>query len=250
MTDFTVETRRVAEKWGFGMAPPKLKVQATRTKACETFLEIMSSRKFLEFTRQELEAISTVKGMFNRTVKKDQWDWFSVLAQLGYPSIGIARVTVSELTRLRSSMKVGDRYEFENARINLRRMPTRKCLYVFLGRMTITSTPGSGWVYVLSTREFDELLKIGMTRRTVQERVSEINQATGVAIPFGVRRCWHVRNPELVEKLLHKELDVFRFRRDREFFRISFHDAERILNSVIRHNKCEIGTLNILGNST
>ena len=231
------------------MAPPKPKTQAVRIQACETLLKILSCHKFSDLTEQDLEALSVVKGMFNRTVKKDQWDWFSELAQLGYPSIRVARVIVSELTRLRLSIKKGDQYEFEGSRVNLRRLPTRKCLCVFLGRMQIANDPDAGWVYVLSTRELNELLKIGMTRRTVEERVREINQATGVAIPFGVRRCWRVRNPELVEKLLHKQLDTFRFRRDREFFRIPFHDAENILISVIRDNDCEIRTLNVLKHS-
>ena len=217
MTSITLETRRVAEKWGFGMAPPKQKTQVLRFQACETLLKLLSSRKFSDLTEQELEAISVVKGMFNRTVRKDQWDWFSVLAQLGYPSIRVARVIASELAHLRISIKKGDQYEFEGSRVKLRRLPTRKCLYVYLGEMQIADDPNAGWVYVLSTRELNKLLKIGMTKRTVQERVREINQATGVAIPFGVRRCWRVRNPELVERQLHKELDAFRFRRDREF---------------------------------
>ena len=245
MTDLTLETRAVAQKWGFGMAPPKPKTQALRVQACEILLEILSSRRFGELAEEEMEAISTVKGMFNRTVRSDQWDWFSVKAQLGYPAIPTARTIASKLTDLRSSIKMTQPDRFETARIDLRRLPVRECLDVFLGRKRLARHPNAGWVYVLSTRELRDLLKVGMTRRTVEERVREINQATGVAIPFGVRRCWRVRSPEVVERLAHKELASFRFRSDREFFRIQFHRAEKILNSVIRSNEFEIRTLHV-----
>jgi len=59
---------------------------------------------------------------------------------------------------------------------------------------------------VLSTREQPDFLKIGMTTRTVEERVREINTATGVLIPFGVRRCWRVMDPSRSEKLIHSAL--------------------------------------------
>lgn len=197
----TFETQRVTEKWGFGMAPPKPKTQNYREKCCETLMSLLEVGQIPEPEDQNLEPISVVKGLFNRTAKEDQWDWFSVCAQLGYPSRRIARLIANELSCLRSSIKHGDVTHFNNARANLRRLPTRKCLSIFLGRAQIASDPNAGWLYVLSTRELKELLKIGMTTRSVEQRVQEINRATGVAIPFGVRRCWHVCNPGLNRRI-------------------------------------------------
>ena len=228
------------------MAPPKPKTQNYREKCCGTLISLLEVGHFPEPEDQNLEPISVVKGLFNRTAKEDQWDWFTVCAQLGYPSRRVARLIVNELSCLRSSIKNREVTQFNNARVNLRRLPTRKCLSIFLGRAQIASDSNSGWVYVLSTRELKELLKIGMTTRSVEQRVQEINRATGVAIPFGVRRCWHVRNPELIEKLAHKALASFRFREDREFFRVPFHTAVEILNSVVADSECEIKTLDAI----
>ena len=228
------------------MAPPKPKIQNVREKFCETLLILLEVGRIPEPEDRNLEPISVVKGLFNRTVKEDQWDWFTVCAQLGYPSRRIARLIANELSCLRSSIKHGDLTQFNNARINLRRLPTQKCLSVFLGHVQIASDPNAGWIYVLSTRELKELLKIGMTTRSVEQRVQEINRATGVAIPFGVRRCWRVRNPELIERLAHKALASFRFREDREFFRVPFQTAVEILNSVVANSECEIKTLDAI----
>ena len=246
MEDEFLGTKKVAEKWGFGMAPPKAKVQSARIYGCEKLLTLLEVGRVPEPEKNNLEPISIVKSLFNRAVRADQWDWFTVCAQLGYPSRRIARVIANELSCLRSSIKDGDITQFNNARIALRRLPTRRCLSIFLGRAQIASDPNAGWIYVLSTREFKELLKIGMTTRSVELRVQEINRATGVAIPFGVRRCWHVRNPKLIEKLAHQALASFRFREDREFFRVRFHTAVETLNSVVADSECEIKTLDAI----
>ncbi len=33
----------------------------------------------------DLDAISELKGMFNRSLRKDQWNWFTVYDRLGCP---------------------------------------------------------------------------------------------------------------------------------------------------------------------
>jgi hypothetical protein len=122
-------------------------------------------------------------------------------------------------------------------------MPTRRCLRFFLGELAVPEEPNAGWIYILSTREMPDLLKIGMTTRTVLERVREINNATGVAIPFGVRRCWRVTDPRQSEKLLHQILDGDRLRADREFFRADFLDVERRIQEALNQAGLELRTL-------
>ena len=199
-----------------------------------------------EATVEVLEAVSTVKGLFMRIVREDQWDWFTVAGQLGYPSRPVARVIADESSRLRSAIKSGDAAAFDRARTNLVRLPTRRCLAVHLGRATIVEETGAGWIYVLSTRELPELLKVGMTARSVEQRAREINGATGVAIPFGVRRCWRVFNPAQAERVAHQALGQYRVRDDREFFRVEFADAARLLNDVIARSGLEMRTLDAL----
>lgn len=49
------------------------------------------------------------------------------------------------------------------------------------------SPAGTGYLYLLSTRDRPRHLKIGFTEADVVERVRQINRATGIVIPFGVR---------------------------------------------------------------
>jgi hypothetical protein len=96
---------------------------------------------------------------------------------------------------MRMAARDSDENGLRLAQKHLSEMPARRCLRFFLGELTVPNEPSAGWIYILSTREIPDLLKIGMTTRTVLERVREINNATGVAIPFGVRRCWRVTDP-------------------------------------------------------
>ena len=237
---------KVAEKWGFGMSPPKPPTQRERIEACEVFIETISSLEVPQATKTVLDAASVVKGLFNRVVREDQWDWFTVCRQLGYPSRGICDVIAKEIATFRTATKDGDREGWVTARTNLHRLPVRKCLDVFRGKARIVEESGAGWVYILSTRENPDLLKIGMTTRTVEQRVTEINGATGVAIPFGVRRCWRVCDPQKAERLIHTTLAEHRLRNDREFFRVRYADAVKILDHEIRISGLEIRTLNAL----
>ena len=237
---------KVAEKWGFGMAPPKKKTQISRNVACTRFLETLYSEELPDSDVNILEVMSIVKGLFNRIVREDQWDWFTVSSQLGYPSRRISSVIANEIALFRKAIKLQDPIAFWSAKTNLLRLPARRCVLVFLGHMTVPNEPGAGWIYVLSTRELRDLLKIGMTTRTVEQRAREINHATGVAMPFGVRRCWRVSNPTKAEIQVHQVLHDFRFRKDREFFQVSFDVAVKHIDAVIRTGSLEIRTLDAL----
>ena len=243
MMDESDAIRKVSEKWGFGMAPPKAKIHLDRIAACDLCLEILCSRSLWRSEDQTLQSLSTVKGLFNRIVREDQWDWFTVSAQLGYPSRQLSRVIVSEIALLRRAIVNKDHVNFTRTRDRLCHMPTRVCLSIFLGKASIYTKPGAGWIYVLSTREFRDLLKIGMTTRGVEYRAREINRATGVAIPFGVRRCWLVSDPTRAERIIHRRLHKFRLRDDREFFRVSFIEAAQIIDAVMREESLELETL-------
>lgn len=237
---------RIAEKWGFGMAPPKPDTQTDRMRDGAVLLDVLARSAMPPGEEPTLSAISTVKGLFNRVVREDQWDWFTVARQLGFPSRRIAEAIAFQLQDLRRAIRDQDQGSFHDAHDTLRRLPTRRCLSVFLGHSVIADEADAGWIYVLSTRELPQLLKVGMTTRTVEARVQEINRATGVAIPFGVRRCWRVVEPARIEKLAHETLLEFRLRGDREFFSAPFVVAAKMLDTAIRESGCEIRTLDAL----
>jgi T5orf172 domain len=236
----------VYEKWGFGLAPPKERTQRERLNSAAAVQNILNNDFALPDQNGLLDHLSVVKGLFNRIARQDQWDWFTVKGQLGYPSGGISKVIASRLIELRSALRDEEVNAGIAAWIALRHLPSRKCLDVFLGRLQIPDETNAGWVYILSTREIPDLLKIGMTTRTVEERVREINRATGVVIPFGVRACWRVKMPSTAERMLHQEFNGQRIRSDREFFRIDFFQAQSRISVALTLADLEIRTLNNL----
>ena len=233
----------VHQKWGFGMAPPKPGTQAARAGAAERVVTFLDTD-----TRDEAlpAALSEVKSLFSRVARQDQWDWFSTSRTLGYPSARLADLIARSLGTVRRALVSGSAETVREPWLLLRRLPCRPCLRVLLGRAQIAEEAGAGWVYPLSTREVPDLLKIGMTTRTVEERLREVNGATGVAFPFGVRRCWRVSDPAAAEKLVHADLDAHRVRGDREFFRASFRDAARAIDATLSDHQLELRTLDNL----
>jgi len=237
---------RVHEKWGFGMALPKPETQRSRLDSCAALLQTIEWPEMPAFNPSLLEQISIVKGLFNRIARQDQWDWFIVSGQFGYPSLRLSQSIAYELGRLRSSIRDQEEKLFSIVRPILLELPLSLCLHVFLGTRKIRDETGAGWIYILSTRQSNQFLKIGMTTRTVEQRVQEINSATGVVIPFGVRRCWRVRNPTEAERIVHVALSEYRIRNDREFFEADFMQIVPIVQNVIVKAGLEIRTLNAL----
>lgn len=82
-----------------------------------------------------------------------------------------------------------------------------------------------GYIYVLSNPSISNGLKIGFTKRPVEERVKELSSSTGVPTPF-VIEYWKLTNDvEGVERLVHKELGQFRLNSNREFFNVALEVA-------------------------
>lgn len=77
-----------------------------------------------------------------------------------------------------------------------------------------------GYVYILTNPSMPGLVKIGQTSRTVDERIAELNRATGVPTDFEVFAAIEVENPVIVETELHTLFANVRENDDREFFRV------------------------------
>ena len=232
---------RVAAKWGFGDAPLKASHMEKTDAAIRVVLSILEHPPDSP-TEEHLEAISYVKGQFTRTVKQDQWDWSTVWHLLGRPSRGFAIGISQNLGALRTALKSHDGAAATGVISALVAMNILKYLQLFLDRtsdeasMTATNSD-AGYIYILSTRSLPTILKIGMTHGHVRDRAKEINSATGVIIPFGVRASWRVDNAKEVEQEIHTLLDRHRVRDDREFFEIEFNEALRLINGYLRRRR-------------
>ena len=80
---------------------------------------------------------------------------------------------------------------------------------------------GIGRLYVLGTslytKDGEEIVKIGITTGTVENRISQL-YTTGVPFRFRVMKDIETKNYYELEQSLHKLLDPYRINKSREFF--------------------------------
>lgn len=90
-------------------------------------------------------------------------------------------------------------------------------------------------VYIFSNPSMPELIKIGRTNRSVEERLKELNN-TSLPTQFSVEYIIETSDSKYLEKLIHKNFDEHRVNDNREFFRIHpkivFEYAISINNSL------------------
>ena len=219
-------------KWGFGMAPLSKTMRERYDTAVRTLLLFMADE--IPSSEVQLEAISELKGMFNRCLKKDQWDWFTVYEKLGHPPRNSMKFFVHKLVELRQGLKVKD---LEGAS-SLKKELANSNLCHFLSQwqkyeLPPTNQAEHGWLYILSTRDQPDILKIGMTTRSVPKRVQEINSATGELHPYSARTVFEVKRAREADRRVFALLSDYRIREDREFFHIPFAEAARLIEEEL-----------------
>ncbi|MGH3997622.1 MAG: GIY-YIG nuclease family protein [Pseudonocardiaceae bacterium] len=229
----------VPHKWGFGMAPPKAEMERRRAAWVDHSLRLVEQPAYSRGrVDQVTEAISEVKGLVTRSLRKDQWDWLLVYVRLGCPPVADLRRAVEELVQLRRAVLEGDADAVAVAAALLQESGTSRMLNVYK-RGGAPAESGVGFVYVLSTRDQPRMLKIGYTNRPIDVRVAEINRATGVVVPYGARTVWRVVAAREVEAVVHQALADYRVRPDREFFDLEFTDAAKVIADLIASRRLE-----------
>ena len=230
--------QRSTAKWGFGMAPISSRMRRRYDAAVQSALDFLYDNTVPESVL--LDDVSELKGMFNRCIRQDQWDWFSVLEEFGNPAREDMVRIADGLLLLRRSLATKDDRGMQSPKRQL--VSSNLCLYLnnYQGALNLfDKSSDSGWIYILSRREQDTILKIGMTRRSVGERVAEINSATGVLFPLSARRVFRAKYAENTEREIHRMLAQHRIRPDREFFEMQFSEAvgaiEEYLEKSRRH---------------
>ncbi len=220
-------------KWGFGIAPLKKETDYKYKKALRQTVNYVYDFP-VSYGITITDEISVVKGMFNRIIRQDQWDWFTVNMYLDYPPTGVCSKIVKVLTTLRKSIISGDTDEIERNKNALKNLDFQRYYENYMGFEETTNE--NEYIYILSRREEREILKIGMTTRNVVQRCREINSATGVLFPFSPRRVYKVVDAAKAERLVHDALSEWRVRSDREFFIIPYKNACAIIETVLKEN--------------
>ena len=236
MSDKLQNKIKIHQKWGFGMAPPKEHTVVSRRKAVQLVLSALSGGTSSE-PNSLADAISEVKGLFNRAKKMDQWDWFIVWEQLGLPEHKRLRRIIGDLVVLRKAVVNNDKISYENSRERLQNWGALTSLKYFLELEKPPIENDTGILYMLGHRKEKGQLKIGYTARDIVSRVKEINRATGIPTPFGVRHVWRVRNPRRVEREVHGLLADYRVRPDREFFDMEYIEAVQLITKYLEETQ-------------
>jgi cold shock CspA family protein len=233
-------------KWGFGNAPIS---EATMRKRYDAAVQTVLDLMYQNITPSEvyLDDVSELKGMFSRCAKQDQWDWFSVYCELGEPPREKLSDIVSHLKMLRRTIASSDLIGLNKVLVKLEEHNIVHYLNNYQCEFSdFAQEPSAGWVYILSTREQPNILKIGMTCRSVSTRVKEINSATGILFPYAARARFRVKEAARTEKEIHSLLSRNRVRDDREFFDIPYSEAEKIIAEHICQNSLQYQSKGVL----
>jgi len=88
-----------------------------------------------------------------------------------------------------------------------------------------------GFVYVLKSVGYPNLYKIGSTYGLAEERAEELS-GTNVPDPWKVAAKIKIKDAEYYEKSIHKLLKKYRYRKDREFFKLDLKMVKSYLKQI------------------
>jgi len=88
------------------------------------------------------------------------------------------------------------------------------------------------YVYVLVNKSVPNMVKIGMTTNTPDERARQISAATGVATPWIPVYSYKCYRSDLLEEEVHEHFKDHRVNRNREMFAIDSHTAQIAIESL------------------
>lgn len=90
-----------------------------------------------------------------------------------------------------------------------------------------------GCVYILKNPAMPDLIKIGYTTRTAEDRAKELYEgALGVPKPFVVVHINDCEEPQELEATVHKRLAEYRINKNREFFKYPADDVYQLLRDL------------------
>ena len=88
------------------------------------------------------------------------------------------------------------------------------------------------YVYVLVNKSVPNMVKIGMTTNTPDERARQISSATGVATPWIPVYSYKCYRSDLLEEEVHNHFKEHRVNANREMFAIDSHTAQKAIESL------------------
>ena len=93
-----------------------------------------------------------------------------------------------------------------------------------------------GWIYVLINPTMQKNLpKIGKTTKSPEERAKELSSSSGMPMEYYVAYDVYVSDCSMAEKLIHKKLERYRFKRNREFFHLPLRQVIPVMEEIAHH---------------
>jgi len=95
------------------------------------------------------------------------------------------------------------------------------------------SEVNSGFIYILRNPTMEKnIFKIGLTRNDVDDRVNQLSK-TSVPDKFYKSQEWNVKDCVRAEKEIHNKLNNYRIDPRREFFKIDYDKAIKVIKDVV-----------------
>lgn len=94
-----------------------------------------------------------------------------------------------------------------------------------------------GYIYIMTNPAYQGYIKIGSTRKTVEQRRFELSLPEGVMFPFEVYAYYESAN-DIDDKTLHDMIDTInpslRVNKRREFYKMSPQEAYKLLEAIAK----------------
>lgn len=94
----------------------------------------------------------------------------------------------------------------------------------------------SGYIYIAANDVDIYMLKIGKTTQNPYDRVKSLN-TTGVVHPLKLMKYYSVVDIHRAERLIHRHLESYRYRSDREFFKVDLQYADEQIIKLLSSNR-------------
>lgn len=88
------------------------------------------------------------------------------------------------------------------------------------------------YVYVLVNKSVPNMVKIGMTTNTPDERARQISAATGVPTPWIPVYSFQCYRSDLLEEEIHQYFSAYRVNTHREMFAVDSHTAQKVIEDL------------------
>lgn len=88
-----------------------------------------------------------------------------------------------------------------------------------------------GYVYILTNVVMPNLIKIGFTKRSPEERKRELSKASGVPVNFEIKYEIYTHDMKELEHEVHLILEKYRINKNKEFFEFDLFKAIDVLRN-------------------